>query len=226
MRRGRGCAGGSRGCRRASERVLEWGGQGFRVARAPPSSEPASPSAERSGGTDLLSGVRYLHTTCPFVNLVSQLLASLHLYLPVPRTLQAPAPLLATPAAYRAPPLTPSLLAHPPLRAPCHVGLGGCSAPGSFSSSSVSPVLLVLFLRLLLLLFIQLGNPGRRRLLRGALPESAGLTASVPLHRDCEEPAKKSPTCSPPLPGSSALHRMGVENEKKKKNVQTAWMLG
>ena len=162
--------------------------------------------------------------TCPFVNVAPQLLASLHLYLPVPRTLQAPAPLLATSAACRAPPLAPSLLAHPPLRAPCHVGLGGCSAPASFSSSSLSPVLLVLFLRLLLLLFIQLGNPGRRRLLRGALAESAGLTA--PVHRHCEEPARNSPTGSPPLPGSSALQRMGVENEKKKKKSSNCLDVG
>lgn len=120
------------------ERVLEWGGPGFRVAPAPPSSEPASPSAERSGCTDLLSGVRYLHMTCPFVNLTPQLLASLHLCLPVPRTLQAPARFLATSAACRTPQLVLSLLAHPPLSTQWHVGLGGCFAPGSSSSSSLA----------------------------------------------------------------------------------------
>lgn len=82
-----------------AERVLEWGGPGFRWLRPLLPPEPASPSAERSGCTDLLSGVRYLHMTCPFVNLVPQLLASLHLCLPVPSTLQAPSRLSATSAA-------------------------------------------------------------------------------------------------------------------------------
>lgn len=82
--------------------------------------EPASPSAERWGCTDLLSGVCYLHMTCLFVNLAPQLLASLHLCLPGPRTSQAPASLSAASAAYRGPPLALSLISPthlPPPRA-------------------------------------------------------------------------------------------------------------
>lgn len=67
-------------------------GEGWDSGRSPRlPREPASPSAERSGCADLLSGVRDLHMTCPFVNLAPQLFASLHLCLPVLRTLQAPA---------------------------------------------------------------------------------------------------------------------------------------
>lgn len=124
------CAGGSRGCRRASV-YLNGEGRDSGSLRPLLPPEPASPSAERSGCTDLLSGVRYLHMTCPFVNLAPQLLASLHLCLPVPRTLQASARLSATSAACRAPPLAFSLLAHPPLSAQGHVRLGGCSALAS-----------------------------------------------------------------------------------------------
>lgn len=71
---------------------LHLNGEGWDSARFGPllPLEPASPSAERSGCTDLLSGVRYLHMTCPFVNLAPQFLASLHLCLPGPRTLQEP----------------------------------------------------------------------------------------------------------------------------------------
>lgn len=174
------------------ERVLEWGGPGFRIAWAPPSSEPASPSAERSGCTDLLSGVRYLHMTCPFVNLAPQLLASLHLCLPVPRTLPEPASLSATSAACRAPPLVLALIA-PTHLPPPRATLVWVAA----SRFSFPPVLLVLFLWLLLLLssFHPVGNPGSRRLLRGAPPERAGLTASAPFRQDSQEHENSSTFC-------------------------------
>jgi hypothetical protein len=60
-----------------------------------------------------------LHMTCLFVNLAPQLFASLHLCLPAPRTLQAPAGLSATSAACRAPPLCLSLIAPTHLPPPC-----------------------------------------------------------------------------------------------------------
>lgn len=76
------------------------------------------------------------------------------------------------------------------------------------------------------LIFNLLGTQDLRRLHRGAHPGHSGLTASAPIHRDSRE--QNSSTCSPLLPGSSALHRLEVETRKKerKKNVQTPWMLG
>lgn len=58
-----------------------------------------------------------------------------------------------------------------------------------------------------------------------AQPGHSGLTASAPFLGDSRE-QENSPTCSPLLPGSSALHRLEVETRKEKKNVQTPWMLG
>lgn len=125
--------------------------------------EPASPSAERSGCTDLLSGVRYLHMTCPFVNLAPQLLASLHLCLPVLLTSKAPACFSATSAACG------NLLSCSPC-SPTHFSPTRATLVWVAALLWVppllffAPVLLVLFLwllllLLLLLLFIQLGNP-------------------------------------------------------------------
>lgn len=153
-----------------------------------------------------------MHTTCPFVNLAPQLLASLHLCLPVPRALQAPARLPANSAARRAPPRAPSRLPHRASLRPGHVGLGGRSALGSSSSSSSLSLRSFLFLSSSggCCLFIPLRNPARRRLLRGALPEHAGFTASAPRSPSTETPRTPRRTlsiCSPPFPGSSALHR-------------------
>lgn len=223
------CAGGSRGCRRASVYLNGEGrDSGSLGPLLPP--EPASPSAERSRCTDLLSGVRYLHMTCPFVNLAPQLLASLHLCLPVPRTLQAPARLSATSAACRAPPLASSPLAHPPLSTQGHVGLGGCSALASpslplslrsflFSSSGCCCCCCYCCYR-----FSSSWKPRTQAVAPWRSSRTLRVNSLRALPPRLREHAKNSPTCSPLLPGSSAVHRMEVEKEKK--NVQTAWMLG
>lgn len=190
--------------------------------------EPASPSAEGSGCADLLSGVRDLHMTCPFVNLAPQLFASLHLCLPVLLTSQAPARLR--------PPLPPAGTSSPalPARPPTSLRpeprwFGWLLCAGFLWLSSFPPVLLVLFLRWLLLpllrLLLLLLNPGSQRRLCRALPESAGLTASLPFSQGNYKRVKNSPPAAPFC--RALLHCIAWKWKREGgKNLQTAWMLG
>lgn len=202
----------------ASQRTLEWGGPGFREAPPLPPPEPASPSAEHTGSTDLLSRVRYLHMTCPFVNLAPQLLASLHLCLPS----------CAHFAGAAAPPWPPSLPAGPPplelsqieptllLSISCHVGLGGWLSAVSFPL-----VLLDLFLWLLLLLLAAFSTHWEPRT-QAAAPWRSSRTLRVNSLRALPRrlPGASERTLPPTAPlfaWQFCIASLGSQNKKGKK---------
>lgn len=151
--------------------------------------------------------------TCPFVIWLPNSLLHFTCASPVACTLRVPALLSATSATRRPPPLALSLIAPGLLLSTsCHVEASSVLFPFLW------PFLIPFFGCCCCccgVLSNLSGTQDLRRLHRGAHPGHSGLTASAPFHGDSRE-QENSSTCSPLLPGSSALHRSEVETRKKK----------
>lgn len=125
----------------------------------------------------------------------------------------------------RAPPLALSRLAHPPLSALCHVGLGGCSALGYSSSSPLSLRSLFSSSGCCCYCFsssweTRVAGGGSLALSRTCRVNSLLRTLPPRLRETLQELSH----LQPPFAWQFCIASHG--SGKRKKNVQTAWMLG